>query len=67
MEESRTEKDIFSEGQATSQRKFTFAFWIRKKEILDQFDINQEVLCAEFDFRMVADLTKNNSIRIKES
>ena len=62
-EESRTEKDIFSEGLSYNHKGNSLLhFGFVKKEILDQFDINQEVLYAEFDFRLVADLTKNNSI-----
>jgi phenylalanyl-tRNA synthetase beta chain len=66
-EESTTEKDIFSEGLSYSHKgKSLLHFGFVKKEILGQFDINQEVLYAELDFRLVADLTKNNSILYQE-
>ncbi len=37
-----------------------------KKEILRQFDINQEVLYAELDFRLIADISKSRSILYQE-
>ena len=41
-------------------------FGFIKRAILKKFDINQEVLFAELDFRLIADLTKNNSIQYRE-
>ena len=37
-----------------------------KKEILRQFDINQEVLYAELDFSFIADITKSSGILYQE-
>ena len=66
-EESSSEKDIFSEGLTYAhQGKSLLHFGFVKKDILDKFDINQEVLYAELDFRLLADLAKNNNIQYKE-
>ena len=66
-EESSSEKDIFSEGLTYAhQGKSLLHFGFVKKDILDKFDINQEVLYAELDFRLLADLAKNNNIQYQE-
>ena len=41
-------------------------FGFVKKDILDKFNINQEVLYAELDFKLLADLAKNNNIQYQE-
>ncbi len=66
-EESSSEKDIFSEGLTYAhQGKSLLHFGFVKKDILDKFDINQEVLFAELDFRLFADLAKKNNIQYQE-
>ena len=66
-EESSSEKDIFSEGLTYAhQGKSLLHFGFVKKDILDKFDINQEVLYAELDFKLLADLAKNNNIQYQE-
>jgi len=66
-EESSSEKDIFSEGLTYAHHgKSLLHFGFVKKDILDKFDINQEVLYAELDFRLLADLAKNNNIQYQE-
>jgi len=66
-EENTTKKDIFSEGLNYSQKgKSLLDFGFVKKEILRQFDINQEVLYAELDFRLIADISKSRSILYEE-
>ena len=59
--------DIFSEGLSYTYNGITLLhLGIVKKEICDKFDINQEVLYAELDFRQIVDLTKNNHIKYQE-
>ena len=66
-EEHSTDNDIFSEGLSyTYKGKSLLQFGFVKKEICDKFDINQEVLYAELDFRQIADLAKNNNIQYQE-
>ena len=66
-EENTTKKDTFSEGLNYSQKgKSLLDFGFVKKEILRQFDINQEVLYAELDFRLIADISKSRSILYEE-
>ena len=66
-EESSSEKDIFSEGLTYAHRgKSLLHFGFVKKDILDKFNINQEVLYAELDFKLLADLAKNNNIQYQE-
>ena len=66
-EESDTQMDIFSEGLSYTYNGITLLhLGIVKKEICDKFDINQEVLYAELDFRQIVDLTKNNHIKYQE-
>ena len=61
--ESTTKNDVYSEGLNYIQNgKSLLDFGFVKKEILHQFEINQEVLYAELDFRLIADISKNRSI-----
>ena len=66
-DESSSEKDIFSEGLNYSFKgKSLLHFGFIKKGILDKFDINQEVLFAELDFRKITNLANNNKIQYEE-
>ncbi len=66
-EESSSEKDIFSEGLSCSHKGKPFLdFGFVKNDILHKFNINQEVLYAEMNFSLFADLVKNNNIIFKE-
>ena len=66
-EESTTKNDVYSEGLNYSQNgKSLLDFGFVKKEILNQFEINQEVLYAELDFRLIADISKSCSIMYQE-
>jgi len=66
-DEISSEKDIFSEGLTyTHKGKSLLHFGFVKKAILDKFDIKQEVLYAEFDFILLAELAKNNNIQYQE-
>lgn len=66
-EESSSEKDIFSEGLSCSHKGKPFLdFGFVKNDILHKFNINQEVLYAEMNFSLFADLVKNNNILFKE-
>lgn len=66
-EESSCEKDIFSEGLSYSlQGQFLLHFGFVKKEILESFNINQEVLYAEIDFDLLANRIKYNDIQYQE-
>ena len=66
-DESSSEMDIFTEGLNYSFKgKSLLHFGFIKKGILDKFDINQEVLFAELDFKVIADLARKRKIRYKE-
>ena len=66
-DEISSEMDIFSEGLTYAYKgKSLLHFGFVKKAILDKFDINQQVLYAELDFRFLADLSKNDSIQYQE-
>ena len=57
-EESSSEKDIFSEGLSCSHKGKPFLdFGFVKNDILHKFNINQEVLYAEMNFSLFADLS----------
>ena len=66
-EEKNTYLDIFSEGLSyylNDQPLLEFGFL--KKHILKTFDIDQEVLYAEIDFKAFAEVAKKNHIEFKE-
>ena len=41
-------------------------FGLVKKAVLDKFNINQQVLYAELDFKHLADLAKKDKIKYQE-
>ena len=66
-EESTTKNYVYSEGLNYSQNGNSLLdFGFVKKEILRQFEINQEVLYAELDFSLIADISKSSSILYQE-
>ena len=66
-DESSSEMDFFSEGLNYSYMgKSLLNFGLVKKAILDKFNIDQQVLYAELDFKHIADLAKNNKIQYQE-
>ncbi len=66
-EESISGKDIFSEGLTYSHKgKTILDFGYVKNNILQKFNINQEVLFAEISFSVLADFVKNNNILYNE-
>ena len=66
-EERSSEKDIFSEGLSYSQKgKSLLHFGFIKKNIIDKYHINQDVLYAEIDFSLLSDLVKNNNIHYQD-
>ena len=66
-EESISAKDIFSEGLTYSHKgKTILDFGYVKNDILQKFNINQEVLFAEISFSLLADCVKNNNIQYNE-
>lgn len=67
-EESISAKDIFSEGLTYSHKgKTILDFGYVKNDILQKFNINQEVLFAEISFSILADFVKNNNIQYNET
>ena len=67
-EESISAKDIFSEGLTYSHiGKTILDFGYVKNDILQKFNINQEVLFAEISFSLLGDLVKNNNIQYNET
>ena len=66
-EESISGKDIFSEGLKYSHKgKTILDFGYVKNDILQKFNINQEVLFAEISFSLLAEFVKNNKIKYNE-
>ncbi len=66
-EESISANDIFSEGLTYSHEgKTILDFGYVKNDILQKFNINQEVLFAEISFSLLADFVKNNNIQYNE-
>lgn len=54
------ENDIFSEGLQLNFKKIALVnFGVVKKNILKKFDIDQEVLYADFDWNQIIELVKN--------
>ena len=67
-EESISAKDIFSEGLTYSHKgKTILDFGYVKNDILQKFNINQEVLFAEISFSLLGDFVKNNNIQYNET
>ena len=65
--ESSSEKYIFSRGLSYShQGKQFLDFGFVKNDVLQKFQINQDVLYAEINFSLFANLVKKNNIRFKE-
>ena len=65
--ESSSEKYIFSRGLSYShQGKQFLDFGFVKNDVLQKFQINQDVLYAEMNFSLFANLVKKNNIRFKE-
>ena len=61
--ESASKSDLFSEGLCYKiQDKVLGNFGILKKELLNKFDIDQEVLFAEIDFNLLTELVRSNKI-----
>ena len=66
-QESSSGKDIFSDGLVFSHKMKTILdFGFIKNDILQKFNINQEVLFAEINFSILADLVKNNNVHYNE-
>ena len=66
-DESISGKDIFSEGLTYNHKgKTILDFGYVKNDILQKFNINQEVLFAEISFSVLADFIKNNNIKYNE-
>ena len=66
-QESSSGKDIFSDGLVFSHKMKTILdFGFIKNDILEKFNINQEVLFAEINFSILADLVKNNNVHYNE-
>ena len=66
-EEKNTSLDIFSEGLSYFMNgQLLIEFGFIKKQLLESFDIDQEVLYAEIDFNLLAEFTKNNDVKFKE-
>ena len=66
-EESQSKKDIFYDGlQYTLAGKELLNFGYVKREILSQFEVNQEVLYAEFNFNEMAHAIRKNNIKYTE-
>lgn len=66
-EESISGKDIFSKGLTFCHKgKTILDFGYVKNDILQKFNINQEVLFAEICFNVLADFVKNNNIQYNE-
>ena len=67
-EESISAKDVFSEGLTYSHKgKTILDFGYVKNDILQKFNINQEVLFAEISFSLLGDFVKNNNIQYNET
>lgn len=65
--ESRSEKYNFSRGLSYShQGKQFLDFGFVKNDVLQKFQINQDVLYAEMNFSLFVNLVKKNNIRFKE-
>lgn len=66
-QESSSGKDIFSDGLVFSHKMKTILdFGFIRNDILQKFNINQEVLFAEINFSILADLVKNNNVHYNE-
>ena len=66
-EEKNAYLDIFSEGLSyTINDQPLLEFGFLKKYILKTFDIDQEVLYAEIDFKALTEIAKKNHIKFKE-
>ncbi|MGA0373569.1 MAG: phenylalanine--tRNA ligase subunit beta [Flavobacteriaceae bacterium] len=66
-QESSSGKDIFSDGLVfTHKMKTILDFGFIRNDILQKFNINQEVLFAEINFSILADLVKNNNVHYNE-
>ncbi|WP_067147843.1 phenylalanine--tRNA ligase subunit beta [Pseudotamlana agarivorans] len=66
IQETPISNDLFSEGLTISLGKNKLIdFGIVKKQILKHFDINQEVLYADFNWDNILDLVKHNNIKFK--
>ncbi|OEK08357.1 phenylalanine--tRNA ligase subunit beta [Flavivirga aquatica] len=64
--ETPVNNDLFAEGLTLSLGKTKLIdFGLVKKTILKHFDINQEVLFADFNWDAILDLVKHNKIKFK--
>lgn len=67
LKTSPVKNDIFSEGILLSAGKIKLVeFGVVKKKILKSFDINQEVLFADFKWDDVIEVSKNQMNKFKE-
>lgn len=64
---SPVKNDVFSEGMAFSSNKIRLVeFGVIKKKILKFYDIDQEVLFADFNWDQVADVARNQQNKFRE-
>ncbi len=64
--EDATKSDLFSEGLSFSLGKTKIVdFGLVKKSVLKHFDINQEVLFADFNWDNILEIVKRNKITFK--
>ncbi|TBN04353.1 phenylalanine--tRNA ligase subunit beta [Hyunsoonleella flava] len=64
--ESPIKNDLFSEGVSLSLGKIKLVdFGLITKTVLKHFDISQEVVCADFNWDAILDMTKRNKIVFK--
>lgn len=66
FQESPTNNDLISEGISLGLGKTTLVdFGLVKKQVLKHFDINQDVLFADFNWDAILDVVKRNKITFK--
>ena len=66
IKSSPIKNDVFAEGMTFSSGKTKLVeFGVIKRSILKHFDINQEVLYADFEWQNVVDITKTSSNKFK--
>src|SRR5690606_5440831 len=64
---SPSKNDVFSEGISFSFKKAKLVeFGVIRKKILKSFDINQEVLFADFNWDLVVETAKNQQQKFRE-
>ena len=67
LKTSPSKNDVFSEGISFSFKKAKLVeFGVIRKKILKSFDINQEVLFADFNWDLVVETAKNQQQKFRE-